>query len=114
MPAVGLGRGLDGEQVDEAGWERQWHPASEVQATQRGSVAHRGQKMFDQTKKTHSQERLTAMCDRWRRYEELIRSGEEDQLMKMIRRREDMNAADGTQGKTLVHLAAEHGGWFYK
>jgi len=29
--------------------------------------------------------------------------------MKMIRRREDMNAADGTQGKTLVHLAAEHG-----
>ena len=29
--------------------------------------------------------------------------------MKMIRRREDMNAADGTQGKPLVHLAAEHG-----
>ena len=29
--------------------------------------------------------------------------------MKMIRRKEDMNAANGTQGKTLVHLAAEHG-----
>lgn len=49
------------------------------------------------------------MCDRWRRYEELIKSGEEDQLMKMIRRREDMNEANGPQGKTLVHLAAEHG-----
>jgi hypothetical protein len=55
------------------------------------------------------QQKAESMCDRWRRYEELIRSGEEDQLMKMIRRREDMNAADGTQGKTLVHLAAEHG-----
>ena len=49
------------------------------------------------------------MCDRWRKYEELIRTGEEEKLAKLVRRKEDINAESGPLKKTLVHLVAEHG-----
>jgi ankyrin repeat protein len=49
------------------------------------------------------------MCDRWRKYEDLLNAGEEDKLMKMVRRKEDINSESGPLKKTLVHLVAEHG-----
>jgi ankyrin repeat protein len=49
------------------------------------------------------------MCDRWRRYEELIRAGDEDVLIKTLRRIEDLNVTDGANYKTLGHILAEHG-----
>jgi ankyrin repeat protein len=49
------------------------------------------------------------MCDRWRKYEDLLNAGEEDKLLKIIRRKEDINSESGPLKKTLVHLIAEHG-----
>jgi ankyrin repeat protein len=48
------------------------------------------------------------MCDRWARYAELMRLGEEALLLSMLRPT-DADRPDGPFKTTVAHLAAEHG-----
>ena len=48
------------------------------------------------------------MCDRWSRYAQLMKEGEEKLLMRMLRPF-DADLADGPMQMTIAHLAAEYG-----